>query len=110
MAMTTRQRARLSRGIQYAVLVIALIVPLGSIASGRDSSSGRQRRVQVHRSVQQRLTDVGASGEVADVVVRTSKPYAYVSFALGLVDGIGPETARLLGWTANVKRALGLPA
>ena len=25
MAMTTRQRARLSRGIQYAVLVIALI-------------------------------------------------------------------------------------
>lgn len=71
--------------IPLLLLVIALIVPLGSIASGRDASVGRQRRVQVRRSVQQRLTDVGASGEVADVVVRTSKPYAYVSFALGLV-------------------------
>ena len=74
--------------IPLLLLVIALIVPLGSIASGRDASAGRQRRVQVRRSVQQRLTDVGASGEVADVVVRTSKPYAYVSFALGLVAAI----------------------
>lgn len=69
--------------IAALLLVIAVIVPLGSIAGGRDAAAS-QRRVQVRRSAQQRLVRAGADGAVAEVVVRASRPFSYVSFALFL--------------------------
>lgn len=66
------------------LLVIGVIVPLGSIVAGRDDTEGKQRRVQVRRSVQERLAEAGASREVALAVVRASKPFAYVSFVLAM--------------------------
>lgn len=66
------------------LLLIGVLVPLGSIVAGRDESEGKQRRVQVRRSVQDRLAEAGASREVARAVVRASKPFAYVSFLLAM--------------------------
>lgn len=74
--------------IVLMVLVIAVVVPLGSIVAGRDDSSGRGRRIQVRRSVQERLTEVGASREVAAAVVQASKPFAYVSFVLAMAASV----------------------
>ncbi|WP_018158022.1 hypothetical protein [Demetria terragena] len=74
--------------IVLALFVIAVVVPLGSIVAGRDDSQGRQRKVRVRRSAQERLAEVGASREVALAVVHASRPFAYVSFVMGMVASV----------------------
>lgn len=73
--------------IGLMVLVIGVIVPLGSIVAGRDATRSK-RRVQVRRSVQDRLSEAGASRAVADAVVQASRPFAYVSFVLAMVASV----------------------
>ncbi|MDF8265623.1 hypothetical protein [Luteipulveratus flavus] len=63
--------------IPLLVLVIALYVPLTTLASGRDETRGKQRKVQVRRSVQQRLADAGADVPVARAVTNASRPFSY---------------------------------
>lgn len=74
--------------IVLMLLVIGVLVPLGSIVAGRDDTEGRQRRVQVRSSVQQRLAEAGASRDVAVAVVRASKPFAFVSFLLAMAASV----------------------
>lgn len=74
--------------IVLMLLVIGVLVPLGSIVAGRDETEGRQRRVQVRSSVQQRLAEAGASRDVAVAVVRASKPFAFVSFLLAMAASV----------------------
>ncbi|YAL82923.1 hypothetical protein ACMYYO_13525 [Dermacoccaceae bacterium W4C1] len=74
--------------IALLLLVIAVVVPLGSIAGGRDETRSPTRRVQVRRSAQQRLAEAGADPQVAAVVVATSRPFGYVSFLLGVAAAL----------------------
>ncbi|WP_157508874.1 hypothetical protein [Luteipulveratus halotolerans] len=63
--------------IPLLLLVIAVYVPLTTLASGRDETVGKQRKVQVRRSVQQRLAEAGANAEVARAVAKVSRPFSY---------------------------------
>lgn len=74
------------------LLVLVVIVPLGTLAGGRDETrgaiTGRARRFGVRRSAQRRLVEAGVDAEVANVVVRVSRPFGYATFLLGVLAAI----------------------
>lgn len=74
--------------IPLLLLVIAFYVPLTTLASGRDATVGKQRKVQVRRSVQQRLSEAGASPDVAHAIVRASKPFSYYGVVVFIVAAV----------------------
>lgn len=82
--------------IVLLAIVLIVLVPLGSLAGGRDEErgavTGKPRSRGVRRSAQRRLVEAGADAQVAQVVVRVSRPFGYVTFLLGVL------AAALLFW------------
>ncbi|AKU15615.1 hypothetical protein [Luteipulveratus mongoliensis] len=71
--------------IPLLLLVIALYVPLTTLASGRDATAGKQRKVQVRKSVQQRLTEAGSTPDVTHAIISVSRPFSYYGLIVFVV-------------------------